>query len=345
MDPYFPCFLNGVKANFLEGSAMHIQSEENAWAILAKYIDGKPVERPIFDGWPSMTISIRGEDYLASITAGQMEAYLEFQATINRAFAALAKGHFDARYLKDSEEEELTLRTQVKKGSSILETDLSPLVQALSSVVGKASPTEVIVGGVLISLALTSPLLVKYFVEGRARELELKNTAALIDTVAKKSAEETRRLGLYDNALKGISKVFPALIGLMPQLKRSQLSLLSSIDDADSATINGVLITQDQIQDLNNRRPRNSHKIDDFRASLQVMSMQKAKDHYKLKLENKHQAILAKLSIEKFSEHKIGRLISAFRKSASVDFHLRVTRADQATMKGYVEDFVVPKGI
>lgn len=327
------------------GEKMIVKSEEQAWTIIAKYIEGKEVERLIFEGWPSMSISIRGEDYMSSITAGQMEAYLEFQATINRAYAALAKGHFDSRYLKDSEEEELTLRTEVKEGSSIFDTDLSPLVQALSSVVTKATPTEVIVGGVLISLALTSPLLVKYFLEGRARELELNNTKALIDALAKKSAEEAKRLGLYENALKKISKKFPALTGLMPQLKKSQLSLLNSVIDADSATINGVMITQEQIQDLNNRRPRNNQKFQDFHASLEIMSMQKYRDHYRVKLENHHQAILAKLRTDKFTDNKIGRLISAFRKSAMVDFHLRVTRTDQATMKGYVEDFTVPQGI
>lgn len=324
---------------------MQIHSEEQAWVILARYLDGKSVEKPIFEGWPLMSISIRGEDYLASITAGQMEAYLEFQSTINRAFAALAKGHFDARYLTDSEEEELNLRTEVREGSSLQETDLSPLVQALSSVIEKGSPTELIVGGVLISLALTSPLLIKRFFEGRARELELKNSGDLIAALVNKTAEDTKRLTLYDKCLTAIEKIFPTLIGLMPQLKRAQLSLLSSIGDADSATINGVEINQEQIQELNNRRPRSNRRPKDLQASMQVMSMQKYEGYYKVKLENKHQAMLARLTIEDFTDYKIGRLISAFRKSTMVDFYLRITRTDQATLKGYVLDFTVPQGI
>ncbi len=324
---------------------MQIKSEDHAWAILGQYVEGRPIERPIFEGWPSMSISIRGEDYLASITAGQMEAYLEFQSTINRAFAALAKGHFDARYLTNSEEEELTLRTEVKEGSSIFETDLSPLVQALSSSLGTANPTLLIVGGVIICLALTSPLLVKYFFEGRAKELELKNTSQLIQALANKSADDTKRLALYDRAFGEISKSFPSLSGLMPQLKRAQLSLLNSLEDADSATINGVDINHEQIQDLNNRRPRSAKKFQDLNASMQVMSMQKYDDHYKIKLENKHQAVLARLTIANFSDHEIARLISAFRMSTMVDFRLRITRTDQSTLKGYVEGFTVPQGI
>ncbi|SDD22376.1 hypothetical protein SAMN05216345_10722 [Cupriavidus sp. YR651] len=322
---------------------MRISSEEDAWRYLERYLETGDATRPLFENWPTMSIIIRGEDYLGSITASQMDAFLEFQKTLNRAYAAISRGHFDGRYLSDEEEEELVLRTEVREGSSIFETDLSPFVKALSMVVSTASPTEVIVAAVLIPLVLTSPIVVKSFFEGRARELELKNQRALIDALASRNAEETEQGKTYQKVLRKLSRKFPALEGMVPQLRRAQLTLLTSLQDADTAQINGVTISRDEILDLSQRRPKKSRRPHDLREEMVITSMQKKENIYSLGLASEHKAVIAKLYADQFSAFKIGRLIHAFQHSTAVNFVVRITRTDQSTLKGVVHDFTVPQ--
>lgn len=74
-----------------------------------------------------------------------------------------------------------------------------------------------------------------------------------------------------------------------------------------------------------------------------VTSMQKRGNIYSLGLTAEHKAIIAKLYADQFSAFKIGRLIHAFQHSHPVHFVVRITRADQSTLKGVVHDFKVPQ--
>lgn len=320
-----------------------IRNENDAWSLVKDYLDGKAIDRPVFEDWPRMEIVIRGDEYLGSITASQMDAFMEFQKTVNRSYAAIARGHFDGRYLTGDEEDELNLRTEVREGSSILDTDLSPLVQALSSVISHATPSEVIIGGILICLSITSPILVKSFFEGRARQLELNNTKDLIKTIAMQGQQDKENLSLYASALKAVTKKFPAIASLPPQLRKSQLRLLNSLNDADTAEINGVPINNQQILELNQRKPRVAQSSSILKGQFLVASMQKYVSHYRLKLTSDHQAVLARLNQDTVSEAKLGKLIKAFQKSTAVDFVIQITRSDQSVLKGTIANFSFPK--
>ena len=132
-----------------------ISNEDEAWDILRRWMDKEDIGEVEFKDWPVLSINIKGEDYSSSLNSSQMAALIEFRKTIGRAYAVVAHGSYDMRRLKIDEEEQLEFSTTIKRGSSITDTDLSPLVQAFASVV-TANPTSSLIAGVIIGLALVA---------------------------------------------------------------------------------------------------------------------------------------------------------------------------------------------
>jgi len=320
-----------------------IQNEADAWELVSNFVATGTVERVVFSGWPRMAISVKGPGYESSISAAQMDALLGFQTAVNRAYAAIAKGHFDARYLTDDEASDLELRTKVKKGSSIFETDLSPLIQALSVAVKSANSDLLVVAAVLVCLGITAPAILKRIYDGRAEELRLKNEGALISAVTNRNTDERNQERLFDKALGRVSKKYPALAAITLHLNKAQVQLIDSMHDADSATISGVTLGRDQIETLSKRRPRRKHYQQILKGDFEISAMTKRQKGYRLTLVeiDTDVAIIADLDTTSIAEIKVTRLLRAFRESSPVWFAINIRRSDQSIIKGAVEDFQV----
>lgn len=149
-----------------------ISNENEAWAYLKEWVAGTPMQPVSFSDWPRLEVHIVGDGYHSSLNTEQMEGYIAFQAVLNRSFCALKKGHYDSRYLTKSEEDALRIGVEVKEGSSVLETDLSPLVSAVSGSIGGASPNLVIAGLILVGLSITAIPVIKAILEFRTKKLD-----------------------------------------------------------------------------------------------------------------------------------------------------------------------------
>ena len=71
-------------------SVITIRSEDDAYGLLQKLVD-KSInigDRQLsFEGWPTLTLRLQGQDYQSTITPPVMKAFLELQQGIYRSYA------------------------------------------------------------------------------------------------------------------------------------------------------------------------------------------------------------------------------------------------------------------
>lgn len=313
-----------------------IRSDADAWKLISTPPDEAEQLDVEFEGWPVLGIQLKGDDYQSSLNSGQMSALVELKMVMGRAYCVVAHGAYDMRRLRSEEEEQLQFTTKVKRGSSILDTDFTPLVKAFGSAIS-AYPGLSLVAAVLLGLALVAkPIILKYY-EDRAKQLDSDERKRLLDLSL--SADDKEKVRLFDEASKRVEKRYPQFTQVLPDARASFWRFASASVDADRMSIAGLEMSQDDLELLSERRGRRSSDLQEVTGKFKVVSVRKAGAGFKVGLESKALVIGALYRKPQLSDARIKRLMGYMATDTKVHAVLQVRTVDQAQLSGRLMKF------
>jgi hypothetical protein len=308
-----------------------VKDDSQAFALLSQWLAGKKIPTAEFVGWPVLSIKVTGDDYDASINSGQMHALTDLRLTVGRAYSVLAHGAYDYRRLKDEEEEELEFKTKLRSGSSITETDFSPLVQAFSTAVHD-HPTFSVVGAVLLGLSIVArPMIMKYF-ENRRASLDAKAQQNLFNFAL--SATELKQQDLYEKSLEKLAKTHPQIYRAVADVQGSYWRFASSSIDADKVEVAGITLEHDQIELLSERRQRRPRSVQEIQGIFTVAGVRKDSSRYQIALESTDLSISAVFRKPHLTDTKIRQLLKIFQAGGKIAATIELRSIDGAKPTG-----------
>lgn len=315
-----------------------VTSEEDAWLLLERWLNGDPVQTIEFEGWPHLKITVKGKLYSSSMRSGQMEALIEFQMSMGRAYAAIAHGSYDKRRLKREEEETLEFSTSVQKGSSILDTDLTPLIEALSKLVVN-NPIESLIAGTVVSLALISrPMVLKHF-ENKAKQMDSVERDKLVNLIDKLTSEDQERASLFDRAIEKLTGSFPAIPQIVPDLARSYWRFAAASNDAESMEVANTTLTRESLEILSEKRANRPYIKQTVEDVFNVEGIVKIGNRYRVQLKGKSYHISVAYTDISVIRKGISQLTKAMTSSQPIQATVEVKKIDRSIVTGRLLEF------
>jgi len=316
---------------------MKIKSEADAWKVLSAIMRNERVDRVEFDGWPILDITIRGDDYKASLNSGQMAALVEIERVFGRAYSVVAHGAYDMRRLKDDESDDLQFTTRVKEGSTILQTDFTPLVKAFAGAVA-ANPQFSIGAAVVLGLVFVSrPVIMKYY-ENRAKQLDFDEKKMLLDAV-KLGREDIEKTKLLESAVRRVEEVYPQFAQVVPDAREAFWRFASSSVDADTLLIEGIEFSQEDLEMLAARRTRRQGDVKRVVEIFQVTAVKKSGDSYIIGLRGKKISLGARFRKPQLTDARLRKLTAIMTRDAKIEATLEVRVVDKAALSGRLLGF------
>lgn len=308
-----------------------IANETDAWDALRLWLAGNELGNIEFKNWPRLQIGIKGEDYNSSLNSSQMAALVEFKKTIGRAYSAIAHGAYDMRRLKADEEEQLEFTTSIKKGSSITDTDLTPLVQALASAVS-AHPTTTVIAGIVIGLALVArPVILKHY-ETRAKQIDADERKNLMDLSL--SSQEKEKYRIFEQTLKKLEKIYPQISQAIPDAAGGFWRFASASANADTMTVSGIELAQDDLEILSERRQKRPTDVQEIEQMFSVVGVTKLQNSYKIQLTSPNLVLAVTYRHPQMTEARIRRLMNCISNSIDILAKIQVKTIDKSQVTG-----------
>lgn len=319
-----------------ESREIIVQSDDDAWTLLKAWLDGTEIPDVTFESWPILSIKIRGGDYRSSLNSGQMSALVEMKMAMGRTYALIAHGAYDMRRLRSHEEEQIQFSTQVKRGSSILDTDLSPLIQAFSVAVTEHQQLAIIAAAI-IGLALVSkPVILSYF-KNRAKDLDARERSQLLDLAL--GRDDVKKYAVFERAVSQFQGVYPQFAHALPDARESFWKLAAASVDAEKIDIAGLELSHDELALLAERRNKRDRHVNEVVGRFRVSSVRKFGSAYRVGLESPKLSINATYQKPQLSDARIKRLFSHITNDTEIEATLQVKTIDQAQASGRLLSF------
>lgn len=192
-----------------------------------------------FVDWPKISIRLQGEGYNSSITSDVAETIVEIQAALNRAYARLVHNSPDSRGLTGAERNSLRFKAKVSKGSSLINIDLGEFAKTLSTeLLSKMSPDQTLIAVLGLGAAVASAVVLRGYLKNRSEE---KKSQIDADKQIALSQEESKRLKIFADAMNANTAVAAA----KADFDDTRNSLLKSVGDAKTLTVNDIAIDQE----------------------------------------------------------------------------------------------------
>ena len=219
---------------------IRIQSEEQAFELLRRALNEEFANSNVrldFDGWPSVTITLRGEEYSSTITAPMAEGLVDLQRAMYRAYARLVKGAASANVLTNEERSSIQFKAKVDEGSSLITVDPSSFAETVGqATVGKMNSTELMVTILSLAAMAGSALAFRWYLKARSEDKKVEQ--ATKERIAL-SDRETQRLEILATALAGR----PKLQHVADDFDDARTGILKGVADAESMEVQGVTLT------------------------------------------------------------------------------------------------------
>ncbi|ATG75915.1 hypothetical protein AN401_11690 [Zobellella denitrificans] len=236
------------------GSTLVIKSEEQAFELLEQLTaEGLDLQAQdiVFEGWPVITLHLRGEGFDSTITPPLMRAFLALQANIYRSYAIAKYNSPKASVLSNDEREGLEIAIRVEQGSSIFKIDLQQVLEKFSSeLVGKMDPKMLLtmVLGVAVVWGGTSSY--KHYLDHRVKirqeEAKSEEQQALIEHLKFSSEQETQRMQIMADVFQNNARL--QSIADIAEDARTELVKRSAV--AQDVTIQGIHVTGEEAGEL-----------------------------------------------------------------------------------------------
>ncbi|APF86791.1 hypothetical protein HI806_08500 [Ralstonia solanacearum] len=321
-------------------NTFQIKDDDDAWQLLSDWLDGHPVPPLDFAGWPHLSIKIQGAEYKSSLRSGQMEALIGFKSSMGRAYAAIAHGAYDKRRLKKSEDEQLEFTTTVKKGSSIADTDLTPLVHAVAQLIN-THPMESLIAAVAVGLTLVArPMILKHF-DNKAKQMEIEERDKLLSLTSTITTLDRKRWDIMEKAVARLSTKFPAFDMLIPDVASSYWHLAAASADADRVDVGDVTLNRDHLEILAERRARRNVARNNVTDTFVVEGIVKIGERYRLQLRSPTYHFSAIYHKPHMTESRIRRLFSCMTDSKKIEATVEIKVIEKSQIAGQLLKFKV----
>lgn len=227
------------------------QAEEALRQAIRDALDGQDVDLK-FDGWPTLKVVLKGPGYSGTITAEAAQAIVDLQRTLDRTYARLVRGKATANGLTREQRKAIAFKAKVQEGSTQYEIQLDQFLTTLAEgLVGRMTGTEAMITAVSVALIFASGGALKEWLRSRSdrltKEAELKSRLEL-------SQEETKRLALVAQAKSHA----PDLQQVEAYISEARDSILRGVGDANTVSIQGVRMTQQEARSIAKEPPEDS---------------------------------------------------------------------------------------
>lgn len=222
-----------------------VRSEVEALSLLEQALAGSvpPWGEIKLDGWPTLTIYLKGAKFDQTITSTVMRSLLEYQRGIYQAYAA-ARYDNPTKRLTDAERQALEIRVKVEGGSSELSVDVQALaLEFIKQIGGKMDSNQLLIVIMSFLLLYFSHTAWKTYLdhrkEVRLKELTDETQRKSLETMQFMSAQETERSAVLASAITHSSSVK----NIANLAHDAQTDLLKAASTADEARIGDVPLT------------------------------------------------------------------------------------------------------
>lgn len=281
-------------------SVITIRSEDDAYGLLQKLVD-KSInigDRQLsFEGWPTLTLRLQGQDYQSTITPPVMKAFLELQLGIYRSYAT-AKYNSPHKRLTNEEKSALEIRVKVEPGSSIFSIDMQQLLERLChELVGKMDPTTIVISvlgaGVIWGGVSSYKSYLDHRTQVRQTEIKSEENRVLIEQLKFGQEQETQRAKVLADAL-GQNARLQTIANISEDTKAS---LIKRSSGADIIEIQGVELTGQVAEELvkNARRKSEELRLDGLYRILNVDSSNPEEFKVKIRCQSSGDEFVAKV--------------------------------------------------
>ena len=267
-----------------------IKNEDDAFEYLQKIIDhGIDLEKDTirFDGWPYLSLYIKGSKFDSSLTPSLMKGFLELQKGINRSYCLVKYGTPNTNVLTKAEREELEIKVKVEGGSTTTGVDLQSLLTNIGTkVIDKMDPTTLAITLVSLGLIWAGKTSYAAYLENRrqTRENEVKSeeTREMLKSQQFMSEQETERTRLLtqvmlsNNAVSNVSKV----------ADDTKAALIKELGTTASSTIQGISVDGEMAAELAKNARRKSIDVA-FNARFRILTVDSTDpETFKVRLRN-----------------------------------------------------------
>lgn len=224
--------------------ACTIQTEEEAWSLIQSVLSGDFGDKPViptFDGWPSQEIIFWLDDEHEVLTAPMLEALLDYQAGIYRAFMLVVEDTTNLRKLSDEYRRKYEIRFQVGQGCTKLIPDFTSVLEKFATAAaGNMTGSQITIAILGVALMFFGNSAWKAWLDGRtkkaAEESKSDSTKEMLGALHFASEQDTVRTTLLIGALE---KCFGnrALVDASEEGKHGVLRAAARMDSTEVADV------------------------------------------------------------------------------------------------------------
>lgn len=246
------------------GSAIHLETEAEAWMLLQKLIEGGAsvpmIPKVTFGEWAKIDVYIPAKKYDSAITPYMMQGWVELQRSIYRTYSLALGRSGRARSLTEEEKGNLELVVEVKSGSSDQTVDVQEIIQTfVTTVADKMEPLHILIVSIAVALTYGGTSVINTWLAGRKEvklaEIEaLKNKAVIdghvsaLNTIAAVARMDVDRAQLLAKAAAEV----PLVQQVAAESSRGREALIKHVTKED-AVVNGVPISAEAGRCLTSR--------------------------------------------------------------------------------------------
>lgn len=240
-----------------------IKSEEDAYRVLelASKDQLPPYGSLIFDGWPTLSIYLKGAKFKQSITPTVMRGLLEFQKGIYQSFA-VARYDLQTKRLTEEEKKSLEIRVDVKDGSSDYGINFQEIALNLTQQLGgKMDQTHLAITVISIAVLYFGTSAIKTFLDNRKevriKEISDETQRKTLETLQYANEQETQRAKILSN----IIQKNPSISDIDRLATDAHTELVKTLAAGDTGSILGVVVSPEAAESLTRNARRKSNEV------------------------------------------------------------------------------------
>lgn len=242
--------------------AVVIESEERAWEMLRQVLDGEyPVDHGEFiefRGWAGLNVHLPETPVGSSITPSVMEAFIDVQKTIYRAYTLVSADTADLRSLSKAEREALEFRVVVSEGSSDYATAFAEALEKIGAEALSNMPPEMALTAILaIALIIGGSYCFNRWLSYRVEQRSLEVASAERQTwlAAQKATIDAQRaaadVGLrHAEILARALERAPVAADVEAFAETARASLVRAVGEEGGGEINNTSIDRDVASEI-----------------------------------------------------------------------------------------------
>lgn len=246
--------------------SLKIESEEQAWDILRKALDGAlDLEDAVildFANWPNLDVYLPETPISGSISPTMMAAFIEFQKSINRSYALITSDTGDLRTLSKIERDNLEIRVKITEGSSGYVADLAKPLESIGiEAIGKMESTHLVI--TILGLALIAGGTIAFTAWLKSRTQQRKDE---LEDAEKQRWLEAQQAALHAgtdhmNILARAMKTQPLLVDIDATVDEARAHLLKSVAEEGGGRMYQTNVDRDFASEVSCQKRRQGEQI------------------------------------------------------------------------------------